>query len=71
LCACVNLKHARSELRDNHEKRAWKMEKQKPEYPTDSQIKETLDAHVKGDEALMELILKRRAQQQEKPEKTS
>jgi hypothetical protein len=38
------------------------MEKLKSEYPTNEQIKETLDAHLKGKDALMELILKRRAE---------
>ena len=58
-------------MRDNYEKRHWKMEKRKTEYPTNSQIKETLDAHLKGDKELMDLILKRREESQEKSEETN
>ena len=47
------------------------MEKRKTEYPTNSQIKETLDAHLKGDKELMDLILKRREESQEKSEETN
>jgi hypothetical protein len=56
---------------DNYAETKSKMEKQRPEYPTESEIKETLDAHLKGDDALMELILKRRAKDQEKPKPAS
>lgn len=38
------------------------MEKLELEYPTEEQIKETLEAHRKGGDALMELIRKRRAE---------
>ena len=36
------------------------MEKRESEYPTEEQIKETLEAYRKGGDALMELIRKRR-----------
>jgi hypothetical protein len=38
------------------------MEKLESEYPTNEQIKDTLDAYLKGSEALMDLIRKRRAE---------
>lgn len=38
------------------------MEHLRSEYPTDEQIKETLEASRKGGDALMELIRKRRAE---------
>ena len=41
------------------------MEKLKSEYPTEEQIKETLEAYRKGGDALMELIRKRRREDSE------
>ncbi|MFZ0517383.1 MAG: hypothetical protein WBG23_06365 [Acidobacteriaceae bacterium] len=38
------------------------MEQKNPEYPTKSQIEETLNAYSKGEEALMELIRRRRTE---------
>jgi hypothetical protein len=41
------------------------MEQPKSEHPTIKQIEETLEAYLKGGDALMELILKRRAEDTE------
>jgi len=38
------------------------MEKLDSEYPTEEQVKETLEAYRNGGDALMELIRKRRAE---------
>jgi hypothetical protein len=43
------------------------MEQNSPEYPTGSQIEETLNAHSMGEEALVELIRRRRAEAEAGP----
>ncbi len=46
--------------REFHPDEETVMEKLEPEYPTNKQIEETLEAYRKGGDALMELIRKRR-----------
>ncbi len=47
------------------------MEKSTSKYPTNEQVKETLDAYHKGADALMELILERRVEEEAAKSKVS